>query len=363
MIISRTPYRMSFFGGGTDYPKWFEKHEGAVLSATIDKYCYLTVRHLPPFFEHKSRVVWRMVEQVQNNNDIQHPAVRAALQQMGIETGIEIHHDGDLPSRSGLGSSSSFTVGLYNALYALQGKIISKYDLAKIAIYTEKELLKEEVGVQDQIAAAYGGLNVIKMHPNHTFTVEPMIVSPQRMDEFQSSLMLFYTGISRTASDVAKHKVESFEAKKNNLHTMHQMVFEAVKILQSSNQPIDELGRLLHESWLLKRDISSKIAPDFVDDIYARGRQAGAIGGKLLGAGGGGFMLFIVEPEKQYEVMKTLHELLYVPVKFDFSGSQIIFYHHDRYTRTAIGSEQDRFTRYGEENMETNEAKKQRIGL
>lgn len=335
MIISRTPYRISFLGGGTDYPAWFEQHGGEVLSATINKYCHISCRVLPPFFEHKSRIVWQKIERVHSNDEIEHPAVRAALQHLNITHGIEIHHDGDLPARSGLGSSSAFSVGLYHALFALQERMISRYDLAKEAIYTEKVLLKEEVGVQDQIATSFGGFNKIRINKDHSFIVSPVILPKERLERFQKSIMLFYTGVSRSASDIAKKKVQSFSQKSKNLHIMQEMVEEALKILGSSCD-LSEFGKLLHEFWLLKRDISSTISSSFIDNIYERALGAGATGGKILGAGGGGFILFFVAPEKQASVLKALNELLYVPIEFEFSGSQIIFYRKDHYSKTAL---------------------------
>lgn len=345
MIISRTPYRISFFGGGTDYPIWFEQHGGAVLSTAINKYCYISCRVLPPFFEHKSRVVWKKIEKVSSHDTIEHPVVRAALQHLNIPYGMEIHHDGDLPSRSGLGSSSSFSVGLYHALYALQERMISKEGIAKIAIYTEKVLLKEEVGIQDQIATAFGGFNKIDIKSDHSFTVCPVILPKERLAALQNSIMLFYTGVARAASEVAKEKILCFAQKSKNLHRMREMVEEAIRLLFSSCD-LSEFGKLMHEAWLLKRDISKNISPAFVDEIYERAYKAGADGGKLLGAGGGGFIMFLVRPEKQLAVLNALHELLYVPIEFDFSGTQIIFYQKDHYSHEALTD--SRFTYYDE---------------
>lgn len=335
MIISRTPYRISFFGGGTDYPAWFEQHGGEVLSTTINKYSYISCRILPPFFEHKSRIVCAAIQNVFSNDDIEHPIVKAVLKNLEIKHGVVIHHDGDLPSRSGLGSSSSFTVGLYNALFALQSTMISKQELAKKAIYTEKVLLNEEVGVQDQIAASFGGLNKIEIKPDHTFSVVPIVLSKKKLEIFQKSVMLFYTGVSRTASHIAKEKVQAFFEKSKNLHAMKEMVAEAINILTSAYDSA-AFGKLLHESWLLKKNISKNIAPSFVDDIYEKAIEAGAYGGKLLGAGGGGFMMFIVDPALQPSVLSALDKLLYVPVEFESSGSQIIFYQNEVYSNSAM---------------------------
>ena len=335
MIISRTPYRISFVGGGTDYHTWYQKHGAAVLSTTINHYCYLQCRFLAPFFEHKSRIVWSKVEEVLEHNDIQHPAVKAILNYLKINQGVEINHQGDLPARSGLGSSSAFSVGLLHALYALRGMISSKRELACEAIHIERDILQENVGVQDQIATAYGGLNKIIIHANGDFEVTPLILPFARMHELHEHLLLFFTGVSRTASDVAADKIKSIPQKSHELHQMRSMVDEAEKIL-CSGQDINLFGELLHESWLLKRQLSNKVAPTFIDDIYTKARNAGAIGGKLLGAGGGGFMLFFVKPENKPEVCAALKDLLLVPFDFESSGSQIIFYDHLHYSQMAV---------------------------
>lgn len=336
MIISRTPYRISFFGGGTDYHTWYQKHGSAVLSTTINHYCYLHCRHLAPFFEHKTRIVWSQVEEVLQHSDIKHPAVKAVLDYLQINHGVEINHQGDLPARSGLGSSSAFTVGLLNAMYALRGMMSSKRELACEAIHIERDILKENVGVQDQIATAYGGLNKIVVAPDGNFEVKPLILPPSWQQELNKHLLLFFTGISRTASDIAADKIKSIPEKSHELHTMRSMVDEAERIL-SSGQHMILFGELLHEAWLLKRQLSNKIAPAYIDEIYAKARHAGAIGGKLLGAGGGGFMLFFVKPEDKSNVCHALEDLLLVPFNFESSGSQIIFYddkHHNHMAQT-----------------------------
>lgn len=337
MIISRTPYRISFFGGGTDYHTWYREHGGAVLSTTINHYCYITCRHLPPFFPEKSRIVWSHIEQVNDHADIVHPAVRAVLQYLNLESGVEVHHSGDLPARSGLGSSSAFTVGLLNAMYALMGRMSNKRELACEAVHVERDLLQENVGVQDQIAAAYGGFNKININPGGDFSVEPVIVSQARMEELQGQLLLFFTGVSRTASNIAKDQMESQQRgdKKVEIAAMRQLVDEAMKVLGSTAN-LSEFGRLLDETWKLKRSLGANIAPEFIDDIYARARAAGALGGKLLGAGGGGFMLFFVPPERHLSVMQALEDLLWVPFEFENSGSSIVYFDHNSYSRASL---------------------------
>jgi len=325
MIISRTPFRVSFFGGGTDYPVWYEENGGAVLSTTIDKYCYITCRYLPPFFEHKHRIVYSKIENVKDIADIRHSAVRAILNHLDIREGIEVHHDGDLPARAGLGSSSSFSVGLLNALYALKSVMPSKRQLAKEAIHIERNVLGENVGSQDQVAAAYGGFNQISFHRNGYFEVEPIILKESRMADFKDHLMLIFTGFSRFASKIAKKQIERTPRKENELTRMHKMVKEAKDILISSRS-ISEIGDLLDEAWQIKRSLTDKISTSDIDQIYEEARSAGALGGKLLGAGGGGFMLLFVKPGKQANVRRRLNKLLEVNFKFDNSGSQIIFY-------------------------------------
>ncbi len=331
MIISRTPYRISFLGGGTDYHTWYQEHGSAVLTTSINHYCYLQCRFLPPFFQHKSRIVWSQIEQVLEHANIQHPAVKAALEYLEIDRGIEIQHQGDLPARSGLGSSSAFMVGLLHALYGLQGMMSSKRELACEAIHVERGILKENVGVQDQIQTAYGGLNKIVINQNGEFEVNPLILPPGRAQELQDHLLLFFTGVSRTASDIAGDKIKAIPNKKTELHIMQRLVDEAISIL-SEGSDIAEFGNLLHESWMLKRGISSKISSDFIDDIYQRARKSGAIGGKVLGAGGGGFMLFFVKPEDKPKVCEALKDLLLVPFEFESGGSQIIYYDNRQYS-------------------------------
>jgi len=325
MIISRTPYRISFFGGGTDYPAWYRQHGGAVLAATINKYCYLTCRYLPPFFEHRIRVVYSKIESCQKIDEIQHPSVRETLRYLKVKRGIEIHHDGDLPGRSGMGSSSSFTVGLLNALHALQGRAVGKKQLAEQSIHLEQNVLKETVGSQDQVCATYGGLNRITFLQNDDFTVQPMTLLPERLAELNSNLMLFYTGIKRTASDVASTYVAGMDERAASLRMMRECVDKSCDILNEGKDLV-AFGKLLHQAWLAKRALSDKVSNAQVDKLFEDARKAGAIGGKLLGAGGGGFVLLFVPPEKQDRVRKQFSKLIEVPFEFEFSGSQVIFF-------------------------------------
>jgi len=324
MIISKTPYRMSFFGGGTDYPAWYRKHGGAVLSTVIDKYCYLTCRYLPPFFEHRFRILYSIIETVREVGEIRHPAVRGALEKLGIRRGLEIHHDGDLPARSGMGSSSSFAVGILHVLHALEGRMCSKEQLAREAINLEQIVLKETVGAQDQIAAAYGGFNCIRFIPDGGFSVNPVFLPPVRMKEFQSHLILFFTGLSRTASDVASKVVASLEEREAGMHRMAAMVDEALEILRHGS--LDDFGHLMDEAWQIKRALHPAVSTPLIDDTYQAAREAGALGGKLLGAGGGGFLLLFVPPRRRRHVQNALAGLLHVPFEFEPLGSQIIVY-------------------------------------
>jgi D-glycero-alpha-D-manno-heptose-7-phosphate kinase len=325
MIISRTPYRISFFGGGTDYPTWYLKHGGTVLATTIDKYCYITCRHLPPFFEHRHRVVYSRIECCQMPEEIAHPAVREVLRYLNIERGVSIQHDGDLPARSGMGSSSAFTVGLLNALYALKGQIPSEKRLAEESIHIEQHVLQEVVGSQDQVMAAYGGFNQITFLPNGEFAVRPLTIARERVAELNQHLLLFYTGIKRTASNIAGSYANNLDSKKRQLRMMKDLVSEGVEIL-SSDRDITEFGELMHEAWQVKRSLSDIVSNSDVDDIYTLARDAGAVGGKLTGAGGGGFMLLFAPPERHTAIRETLSHLIQVPFEFEFTGSRIIYF-------------------------------------
>jgi len=328
MIISRTPFRVSFLGGGTDYPIWYREHGGAVLATTIDKYCHISCRYLPPFFEHKSRIVYSKIENVKSNNEIEHPAVRGVLQYLKMDSGVEIHHDGDLPARAGLGSSSAFTVGLLSVLSTLKENRLTKMELTKEAIKIEQEILGEFVGSQDQAMAAHGGFCRVDFSTNHEIRISPMIMNPERLSEFQNHLLLFFTGFSRTASEIAKEQIERTHERKSELKQMYQMVDEGISILTGESS-LDQFGLLLHESWKLKRSLTPKISSGRIDEIYEAACEAGAIGGKLLGAGGGGFMLLFARPEDHYRIKEKLSDLLYVPFGFETMGSQIIFYQPD----------------------------------
>ena len=326
MIISKTPFRISFFGGGTDYPEWYHENGGSVLATTIDKYCYISCRHLPPFFEHKHRIVYSKIESVKTTEEIQHPVVRAVLSNLSITDGLEIHHDADLPARSGLGSSSSFTVGLINVLNALKGLQISKQDLAKQATYIEQEVLKETVGSQDQVLAAFGGFNRIDFHPDDSFNISPVIINKDLVEQLQSHMLLFFTGLSRFSSDIARDKVSNFTNRFQELTQIKEMVDEGMSILQSPSTPIMDLGKLMHESWKLKRSLSAKVSTPKIDEIYEAGIKAGATGGKILGAGGGGFILFFAEPKNHKKIRERLKSLVHVAFHFDDVGSKIVVY-------------------------------------
>ena len=325
MVISRTPFRVSFFGGGTDYPGWFQKNGGAVLGCGIDKYCYITLRYLPPFFPHRYRIVYSRTETCDSPSEIRHPAVRAVCEHFFSSQGVEIHHDGDLPARSGMGSSSSFAVGLLNAAYALTGTMTSRMQLAREAIRLEQEILRETVGCQDQVLASYGGLQFVRFDPSGEILVRPITISRDRLKVFSGHLMLFFTGMIRTSSDVAASYVPDIASKEAQLATYVPMVEEATRIL-SSGAALRPFGELLHRSWMAKRTLSPEVSNPEIDGWYEKARQNGAVGGKLLGAGGGGFLLLFAEPSVQPRVREALTELLEIPFDLDPLGSQIIFF-------------------------------------
>lgn len=339
MIITRTPLRISFFGGGTDYPAWYREFGGAVLSTTIDKCCYITCRRLPPFFEYHSRISYSKVENVIQNNAIEHPSVRGCLQFMGIEEGVEIHHVADLPARTGLGTSSAFTVGLLLGLYALREQMRNKHALALDAIHVEQDVLKEAVGSQDQISAAFGGFNRINFNVDGSFEVKQVITQGTRLAALQQHCALFFTGFSRTASEIAKEQIRVTPHRKRELELMRQMVDEAEAIVTSPNRSIEEFGSLMHESWQIKRTLTQNITNTSLDEIYEAGRSAGALGGKLLGAGGGGFMLFFVPPERRKELRQRLKNLLCVPFSFYTRGSHVLVHEPDEIYDKALTAE------------------------
>ena len=341
MIITSTPLRISFFGGGTDYPVWYRQYGGSVLSTTIDKSCFITCRWLPPFFEYHSRISYTKVENVSTNDVIQHPSVRACLQFLGIKEGVEIHHIADLPARTGLGTSSAFTVGLLLGLYALRNQMRDKRILASEAIYVEQELLKEAVGTQDQVSAAYGGFNRINFQADGSIEVKRIMTSGNRIAELENHLALYFTGFSRIASEIAQEQLRVTPHKKQELETMHQLVDEAESIVVNSSRPIQEFGHLLNESWQIKRTLTQKISNANIDEIYQAGLSAGALGGKLLGAGGGGFMLFFVPPEKREALRIRLKKFLCVPFKFSTKGSEVVVYEPEEQYDRSLAEERN----------------------
>lgn len=330
MIITQTPFRMSFFGGGTDFPDFYKEHGGAVISTTFDKYCYVNVRHLPRFFDYATELSYSVIERVKDVEEIRHPAIREAMKMLDMQE-LRLTYEADLPARSGLGTSSSFAVGMLNAFYALKGKYADKKKLADDAIYLERELCRESGGVQDQIAAAFGGLNRINFN-SEGYEVNPVIISPERKSRLNRNLMLFFTGFSRFSSDIQVSTQQALAEKEKQLLEMLSLVDEAERVLTSKTD-LNEFGRLLDYTWKLKRGISNRISTDSIDSLYARGIAAGALGGKLLGAGGGGFLLFYVEEDKRENVRKAMEELLFVPFEFENSGTRVIHYTPELYEK------------------------------
>ena len=325
MVISKTPFRMSFFGGGTDMEEFFKEHGGAIISTTFDKYCYVNVRHLPPFFDYSTELAYSKMERVDSIDKIEHPAIRNAMDMLDMHE-IRLTYEADLPARSGLGTSSSFAVGMLNAFYALKGKYADKKKLADDAIYLERVLCKEAGGWQDQIAAAYGGFNKISFGSNG-YEVDPIIISPERKKELNGNLMMFFTGFTRFSSEVQKaNSGGKKEEKERQLLEMLGLVDEAEKTLTDRNVSLNEFGRLLDYTWKLKRNTGAAVTTDHIDEIYKRGIEAGALGGKLLGAGGGGFFVFYVEKDKQDKVKEALGNLMYIPFEFEDGGTRIIHY-------------------------------------
>jgi D-glycero-alpha-D-manno-heptose-7-phosphate kinase len=329
LIICRTPTRISFFGGGTDYPIWYEKNGGTVLSTTINKYSYITVRYLPKFFEYKYRIRYYKTEEANSLDEIEHPSVRECAKFAGIEEGFEMAHNSDLPAGSGLGSSSTFTVGMLHSLYALKSYMPTKRELAANALHVEQELIGEAVGSQDQIAAAWGGFNKITFGGDRKFEVDPIILSKDRMKEFQDNLLLCFTGYARSAPEIAKIQISETPSKYRELNDMQSLTTEAFEVLKNSSGNIDEIGMMLNAQWKIKKSLSHRITNPKLDEIYNTGINNGAIGGKILGAGGGGFMLFYAKKETHQKIIESLSSKLFVPFRFDNSGSKIIYYSHE----------------------------------
>lgn len=323
MIIVKTPYRISFFGGGTDYKEWYQENGGEILSTSIDYFAYITLKKISLFFNHQYRVCWKEIEEVNNIEDIKHHAVKNALLKFNLENGISLHHEGDLPARSGLGSSSTFVVGMLNAIHTLLGSQKTEQELAIEAIDFEQNVLKENVGIQDQIAASYGGFNHTIISQDGSFSVKTPSVSESSISNLESHLLLFFTGLTRTASEIVSEQLQNLSNKKESLKEMQSFTKESINILNGSD--ITSFGNLLHESWLLKRSLSSKISNTFIDEIYEKAMQNGAIGGKLLGAGGGGFVLVFAKPQNHTQIKNALNNLIEIPVKFGKEGSKVIY--------------------------------------
>lgn len=323
MIITKTPFRMSFFGGGTDMPEFFREHGGAVISTSFDKYCYVNVRHLPPFFDYNTELSYARTERVVDVNEIEHPAIREAMKMLDMHD-IRLTYEADLPARTGLGTSSSFAVGMLNAFYALKGKYADKKRLSDEAIYLERVLCNEAGGWQDQIAAAYGGFNRINFHGD-SYDVQPIIISPERKKQLNNNLMMFFTGFTRFSSEIQQSS-KSMADKTAQLLDMLAIVDEAEMVLKDKNSDLDDFGRLLDKSWRLKKQTGNKVSTGGIDELYEKAMAAGALGGKLLGAGGGGFLLFYVPQERQAAVMKAMSNLMYVPFEFENGGTRVIHY-------------------------------------
>lgn len=330
MIITKTPFRMSFFGGGTDMNNFFRKYGGAVLSTTFDKYCYVIVRHLPRFFDYSTELSYSKIERVTKVDEINHPAVREAMKMLDMHE-IRLTYEADLPARSGLGTSSSFAVGMLNAFHALKGKYADKRKLADEAIYLERVLCDETGGWQDQIAAAFGGMNRIEFNKDGTYDVRPIIIHPERKQQLNDNLLMFFTGFTRFSSDMQKANAIGYEEKTKQLLQMYALVDDAEKVLEDKHSDLDDFGRLLDTTWRLKRQTGGAITTNSIDALYEKGIEAGALGGKLLGAGGGGFLVFYVQPEKKSSVMDAMKDILYVPFQFEDSGTQVIHYTPEAY--------------------------------
>lgn len=330
MIITQTPFRMSFFGGGTDLESYFLKYGGAVLSTTFDKYCYVIVRHLPRFFAYTTELSYTQTERVNHIDEIKHPAIRNAMEMLDMHE-IRLSYEADLPARSGLGTSSSFAVGMLNAFYALKGKYVDKKGLADKAIYLERTLCNEAGGWQDQIAASFGGFNRIRFNTDGSYQVLPLIIHPERKNNLNNNLMMFFTGFTRFSSEMQKANASGYHARIKQLNEMLLLVNEAEKILTDDTRDLNEFGVLLNQSWKLKRQTGGAITTDMIDQLYEKGIKAGALGGKLLGAGGGGFLVFYVPQEKQDQLKNALKDLMHVPFRFENEGTRVIYYRPETY--------------------------------
>lgn len=326
MVICRTPLRISFFGGGTDYPIWYRKHGGAVISASINKYSYITARWLPPYFDYKYRIRYYQQEQVSSLDEIRHPSVRECVRYLNVHDGIEVVHNADVPAQSGLGSSSTFTVGMLHALHTLQNRMPTKRQLALEAIHLEQDLIGEAVGSQDQTAAAFGGLNHIRFDATGEIDVTPVVLSKDRLTELQDNLLLVFTGLSRSAAELAKVQIAVTPHKSTELNAMSGICEQALEYLVNDKCPLDNFGKLLNEQWQLKRGMTEKISNSKIDEIYAVGLKSGALGGKLLGAGGGGFMLFFAPSERHESIRAAIGGKMCIPFRFEFTGSKIIYF-------------------------------------
>lgn len=339
MIITKTPFRMSFFGGGTDMEEFFRQYGGAVLSTTFDKYCYVNVRHLPRFFDYTTELSYSKTERVTDIEGIEHPAIRNAMKMLDMHE-IRLTYEADLPARSGLGTSSSFAVGMLNAFYALKGKYVDKKELADEAIYLERVLCAEAGGWQDQIAASFGGFNRINFSADG-YEVLPVIISPERKRRLNDNLIMFFTGFTRFSSDVQKANRQGYHDKTAELKEMLSLVDDAERVLTDKTTDLDDFGRLLDHTWKLKRQTGAAISTDSIDALYSKGIAAGALGGKLLGAGGGGFLVFYVQPEYRESVMKAMSDLLYIPFRFEDGGTRVIHYSPEEYVPKNSSSEKN----------------------
>ncbi len=339
MIITKTPFRMSFFGGGTDMEEFFRQYGGAVLSTTFDKYCYVNVRHLPRFFDYTTELSYSKTERVTDIEGIEHPAIRNAMKMLNMHE-IRLTYEADLPARSGLGTSSSFAVGMLNAFYALKGKYVDKKELADEAIYLERVLCAEAGGWQDQIAASFGGFNRINFSADG-YEVLPVIISPERKRRLNDNLLMFFTGFTRFSSDVQKANRQGYHDKTAELKEMLSLVDDAERVLTDKTTDLDDFGRLLDHTWKLKRQTGAAISTDSIDALYSKGIAAGALGGKLLGAGGGGFLVFYVQPEYRESVMKAMSDLLYIPFRFEDGGTRVIHYSPEEYVPKNSSSEKN----------------------